>query len=264
MPLENHVAKNIRVDLIEPNQNQPRLHYDPIQLSELADSISKVGLINPITVRKIDDHFILQTGSRRLEACRLLRQEFILAYISDVDNTTDVCAMLHENLFRTDLSPYEEGVSFIKLIEVGGYDIKRLCHLTNKPESYISARIKLISLPEEIQTFVHDGLLPISHALELSKISDIPQLLQYAKYAVDSGSNLQTVRYWVQQYFAALNAPKAPGQAPAAIPEPMQMPSFGWNCFVCEKHTEATICKTIHICPDCFTSLHAQIHIQEK
>ena len=260
MPLVNRVAENILVNKIDPNPNQPRIHYEPDALSELADSIAKTGLINPITVRRVGDRFILQTGSRRLEAFKLLQKEFVLAYISTADDAADMCAMLHENLFRSDLSPYEEGVAFTKLLSEGSYDLKKLCHLSSKPESYVAARIKLISLPEEIQVLVHEGKLPISHALELSKITDIPQMLQYAKYGVDTGSNLQTVRYWVQQYFAALNTPIAPGASPAAAPQPLQMASFGWNCFVCEKHTEATQCKTIHICPACFISLHEQIH----
>lgn len=264
MQLENRTAENILISSIDPNPNQPRQHYDPVQLSELADSIAKIGLINPISVRKNNNRFVLQTGSRRLEAFKLLLKEFVPAYISSFDDTADVCAMLHENLFRSDLSPYEEGASYSKLLAEGTYDLKKLCHLTNKPESYILARIKLMSLPEEIQSFVHEGKLPISHALELSKIGDDQQLLQYAKYAVETGSNLQTVRYWVQQYHAALNAPTPPGSPTAVAPQPLQMASFGWNCFVCEKHTEATICKTIHICPACFISLHEQIHQANK
>jgi ParB family chromosome partitioning protein len=259
MSSENRQLRNISINLIDPNPNQSRKNYEPESLSELADSIAKVGLINPITVVECGARYILQTGSRRLEAAKLLRQNFIAAFVTRADVSADVGAMLHENLYRSDLSPYEEGCSYSSLIKDGGYDLKKLCHLTGKPESYVSARIKLISMSEEIQSFVHEGKLQISHALELSKIDDTAQQLSYAKYAVETSANLQTVKYWVQQYYAAKNAPAAPDGTPTVSLQPLQMPSFGWNCFVCENHTEATVCKTLHICPECFESLYAQI-----
>ncbi len=99
---------DILIDLISPNPNQPRKHFDDAALMELAESIKQVGLLNPILVRPIGDRFEIVHGERRWRACKLAGLETIRAEVRELDDETSFLVSFTENLQRYDLSPIEE------------------------------------------------------------------------------------------------------------------------------------------------------------
>ena len=235
--------------------NLSRLVYDEDALAELAESIEKVGLINAITVKPKNGHYELIAGSRRLQACKLLRYDLIRANVIAGDSSHALATMAHENLFRADLSPMEETIFYHRLIEEEKMTEQQLVHLTGKGENYVKARLKLFDCIPEIQAAVGDGKVPISHGLMLQTFPEGETRLQYLNYAISTGANLQTIRYWKQQLDANANIPTGSDEPPQPLAVPYQPTVFGWNCFVCDNFHEAKDMQTIHLCSPCFLDL---------
>jgi len=252
MEKQENAQQEISIELVDENPDQSRKVYDEEALNELAESISKTGLINRITVCKVGDRFKLLAGSRRYRAFKLLRLSFIPAEIVDASASKQLAIMAHENLFRADLSPMEEATFFQALLSEDGSTLQQLIHLTNKSESYVVSRLRLLACPDGIQELVGSGKLSVSAGLLLSSFPTPENIEQYTAYAISTGASLQTIRYWKQQLEAMGPIPTGEGP-PAARPLPEgQGTVFGWDCFGCGTFHPAAECQTIHVCKTCF------------
>jgi len=251
--------RELSVDLIDENPDQVRTEYEPVALNELAESISKTGLIQAVTVKRTGERFMILQGSRRFRAHKLLRKTFIRCNIIDDNNGEGLAIMLHENLFRDDLTPLEEANFFHRLMSSDLLSIEQLIHYTNKPEGYVRSRLHLLETPPELQQAVHERKLPVSHALELAKIDNLETQSQYLAYAISTGASLATVKYWRQGYEANKQIPPSVDTLPLKVDRPSQIPVFGWNCPLCENFHEASTMHTLHLCKADYGAFMAEI-----
>jgi ParB family chromosome partitioning protein len=251
--------RNLSVDLIDENPDQVRKEYDMQALTELADSIAKVGLIQPVSVLITGERFKLIQGSRRLRAHKLLRRQFIQANIIQNENGEALAIMLHENLFRDDLTPLEEGQFYKRLLDIEKLTLPQLIQYTNKSESYVRARFELCLTSPDIQQAVHLRQIPVSHALELAKIDNTETRSQYLAYAISTGASLATVKYWRQGFEANKSIPPTTDTLPLKIERPLQSPAFGWYCAFCALFHEAPDMQTLHLCKPCYGAVRAEI-----
>ena len=137
-------------------------------LDDLALSISKVGLLEPIVIRAIDNAFEVVAGNRRLAACRKLGMRKILCHIMTLDDKTAYEASLIENIHHHTLDPVEEAKAFRNYTGAYGYGGEsELARRIGKSEQYVSIRIRMLSLPPEVITQVSRRLVTPSHAAEL-------------------------------------------------------------------------------------------------
>lgn len=142
----------IDLDLIRPNPAEPRKSLNDAGIRELAESIQKYGLLNPILVRpEQDGTFITLAGSRRLKACRLLGHQTIPALVVDGD---PLQISLIENLVREELNPVDEAEALTELKEHGAFTLQELSLIVGRSESYTSEILSLASLPETIKALV--------------------------------------------------------------------------------------------------------------
>jgi ParB family chromosome partitioning protein len=253
------ITRDVEIALIDLSPDQARTEYDEAQLNELANSIARIGLINPITLALEKGRFKLVAGSRRLRAFVLLGRDHIQAIILNRSNTDHLAIMAHENLFRTDLSPIEEAQFLQHLIKGGQYTPKQLAHLMNKSQSFIDNRLELLNLDEETQAAVHAGELPIGHAIHLSQIDNPDVRRQYTQYAISSGASLRTIVYWIQQYETYKAAPPATDTLPTQVKHEGQLSAFGWHCYICDNFHEAPQVQTIHLCNPCYLEIAATL-----
>jgi len=147
------VVTALPIDQIEPNPAQPRRHFDPVTLAELAASIRKHGLLQPVIVcRGAGGRYLLMAGERRYRAARLAGLQVLPALVRD-DDPIEV-AMI-ENLQREDLSPLEEAEGLGSLIDQYGYTHEALAELIGKSRPYVSNTLALRRLPEAIKSEYH-------------------------------------------------------------------------------------------------------------
>ena len=165
---------DIRIDKIKVNPTQPRTNFDTNEIENLTLSIKDLGIIQPITVRKIDSgNYEIISGERRFRASKKAGLNTIPCYIKGVDNETDLLKMsLVENIQRVDLDPIEIGLTYERLITDFNLNIDSISRLVGKNRSTISNYIRLLKLDPIIQSGIRDGFLSMGHGRALINIED--------------------------------------------------------------------------------------------
>jgi ParB family chromosome partitioning protein len=166
-------VKQIALDRIEPNPNQPRTNFDESALDELANSIREHGVLQPILVRPLgENRYQLVAGERRWRASKKAGLTSIQALVEEIDDDTALEIAIIENLQREDLSPLEEATMYDRMIHEHGYSIRKLADKLGKDKGYLENRLRLAGAPEEIRELVSLRKDTLSHAYELLKVDD--------------------------------------------------------------------------------------------
>jgi ParB family chromosome partitioning protein len=178
----------ISIDKIRVNPKQPRTNFDTNEIENLSQSIKDLGIIQPITVRKVDpENYEIISGERRFRASKKAGLKSIPCYIKGVDNETDILKMsLVENVQRVDLDPIEIGLTYERLINDYNLDIDSITRLVGKNRSTISNYIRLLKLDPIIQSGIRDGFLSMGHGRALINIDDKKIQLDIYKQIITS------------------------------------------------------------------------------
>ena len=184
----------IELDTIEVNPYQPRSYFNEEALRELASSIKELGVIQPITVRKLDGNkFQLVSGERRFRASKLIGNKTIPAYIRIANDQEMLEMALVENIQRKDLDPIEVALSYQRLIDEIDLTQEEMSQRVGKKRSTITNYLRLLKLDPIIQTGMRDGFLSMGHGRALINIEDTEdQLSIYEKIIQQKLSVRQT------------------------------------------------------------------------
>jgi ParB family transcriptional regulator, chromosome partitioning protein len=178
---------NISLDSIDGNPFQPRSHFDEQALEELAASIRKLGIVQPLTVRETGNgRYQLIAGERRLRAARLAGMTHIPAYIRTADDQAMLELALVENIQREDLDSIEVAISFQRLIEECKLTQEQLSDRVGKQRSTIANYLRLLRLPAEIQLGIRNKHLMMGHARTLVNIEN-PKIQMDVYYRIVDG-----------------------------------------------------------------------------
>jgi ParB/RepB/Spo0J family partition protein len=165
--------RNISVDKVDPNPNQPRMAMDKAGLEDLTSSVREHGVLQPILVRpEPGGRYELIAGERRWRAAVAAGLEAIPALIEEIDDETALEIAVIENLQREDLSPIDEAMIYAKMIHQRGYSIRKLAQKLGKDKGYLENRLRLADAPVEIRELVSLRKDTLSHAYELLKVED--------------------------------------------------------------------------------------------
>jgi len=187
--LEKKVEANldISVDSIDGNPFQPRTHFDEQALEELASSIRKLGIVQPLTVRETGNgRYQLIAGERRLRAARLAGLSHVPAYIRTADDQAMLELALVENIQREDLDAVEVAISFQRLIEECKLTQEQLSERIGKQRSTIANYLRLLRLPAEIQLGIRNKHVMMGHARTLVNIEN-PRTQMEVYYRIIDG-----------------------------------------------------------------------------
>ncbi len=192
--------KDIAVNSIDPNPNQPRVHFDEASLSELTASISAIGVLQPILVRpEGTDRYQLIAGERRWRAASRAGLQMIPAIVRVTDDVSSVEQALVENLHRQDLTPLEEAAAYQQLLEDFNMTHEQVASKVGKSRSAITNALRLLGLPPSIQSLLADGRLSAGHAKALLGTPDRSLQEQFAKRAVEMGWTVRGVEEAVRE-----------------------------------------------------------------
>lgn len=174
-PVEKvNVVLNIPVDHIRANPHQPRKDFKENALEELADSIKKHGLIQPITVRYLGEkRFELISGERRLRASKLAGLDEIPSYIREVNDEQMIAFALIENIQREQLNPLEVAMGYQRLMEECSYTQGEVAERVGKNRSTVTNMMRLLQLPDFIQAALRDENISTGHARSLINVEQV-------------------------------------------------------------------------------------------
>ena len=193
----NYVAgaiAQIEIDKIETNPFQPRTDFDENALTELAESIKKQGVIQPVTVRKMGyDKYQLISGERRLRASKLAGLNNIPVFIRVANDEQMLEMALIENIHRENLNAIEVAISYQRLLEECELTQDQLSEKVGKDRSTVANFLRLLKLPAEIQIAIRDGFISMGHAKALISISDKKKQLVILKRIIDEDLSVRQV-----------------------------------------------------------------------
>ena len=197
---------------IRPNPDQPRRHFADEKLDELAASIAKHGVIQPIIVRPFQGGYQIVAGERRWRAAQRAQLHDIPAIIRSFDDSETLEIALLENIQRQDLNPIEEAEAYKKLTELFGHSASELAELVHKSRSHVANMMRLLDLPPTLRDLVTEEKLSMGHARALLGSDNAVQL---AMLVIKNGLSVRATEALVQQE----RAPKAKRTVSAGQPE---------------------------------------------
>ena len=167
---ENGQLTVLNMNDILPNRFQPRIRFDEEKLEELAESIGKYGVIQPIVVRPIGNKFEIIAGERRYKASMLANRSTIPAIVVNLSDKDSEEIALLENVQRQELSPIEEAVSYKRILDMGYITQEGLAKKLGKSQSTIANKIRLLNLDDEVQSYLLNNRISERHARSLLRI----------------------------------------------------------------------------------------------
>jgi len=219
--VHSEAVNEIDINKIETNPFQPRSKFDEEALNELAISIKELGIIQPITVRKMENKkFQLITGERRLRASKIAGLETIPAYIRTADDQSMLEMALVENIQREDLDAIEISISYQRLIEECKLTQETLSERVGKKRSTVTNYLRLLKLPAEIQVSIRNNDLSIGHAKTLINIDNKEDQLKVFETIIKNELSVRKAEELVRKLQAEkLDDPKAKTQSQQAYEE---------------------------------------------
>ena len=179
---KNKLFNEIQIDLIDLNPFQPRTNFNSNELEQLTSSIEKLGLIQPITVKKNENRYTLISGERRLRAFQKLSKKSIPAYIRLANDQESLEMALVENIQRKNLDPIEIAISYSRLTEELKISHDEMSKRVGKDRTTITNYIRLLKLDPIIQSGLRDNFISMGHGRALINISSLTkQLSVYEK-----------------------------------------------------------------------------------
>lgn len=193
---------------LQPGKYQPRRHFDEESLTELADSIEKHGVIEPLVVRVVAKNtYEIIAGERRWRAATLAKVENVPVIIREVDDSTALELALIENIQRADLNPLEEAAGYQRLMEEFHYTQEKLAPIVGKSRSHIANLLRLLKLPDSIKKRIDSGDLTMGHARAILMAKNPEEL---AQQIVQTGLSVRQAEERAKGEGAAPNAAATP------------------------------------------------------
>ena len=207
---------DISLDLISPNPDQPRRTSDEAALEALAGSLRELGIIQPLSLRKVGpDSYQIIAGERRFRAARLAGLHSVPAYIRTANETELTEMALIENIQREDLNAIEIALTFKKLIDQYSLTQERLSERIGKKRATIANFLRLLRLPAEVQLGLRDKCVDMGHARALLSIEDPTQQLKLYNRILKEGLSVRRVEELAKSIREGGEMPKPAKKTPA-------------------------------------------------
>jgi ParB family chromosome partitioning protein len=188
----NEELKDIQVDLIEPNNLQPRTSFDDQHLEELSQSIKENGIVQPILVRRTAGaKYQIVAGERRWRAAQRAGLHTVPAVIREVADEKMLELALIENIQRQELNAIEEASAYKKLIDTLGLTQETVAQRVGRDRTFVTNYLRLLRLPEDIQRLVEESKISMGHARALLGIDDPSKQREIAKSIIEKGLSVR-------------------------------------------------------------------------
>ncbi|MDP9055310.1 MAG: ParB/RepB/Spo0J family partition protein [Acidobacteriota bacterium] len=205
--------QSLPIDFVAPNPNQPRREFDPAALMELTQSIERDGIIQPIIVRKMGpSQYQIIAGERRWRAAKNAQLTEVPVVVRTADDQQVLELAIVENIQREDLNPIELALAFHRMGTELGLSHDQIGQKTGKERTTITNAVRLLQLPEELQTLVAGKQLSAGHARALLKFQDRDLQVEIARRCIAEGWSVRQIEHFTK--------PKAPGKPATKENEP--------------------------------------------
>lgn len=230
--------QEISIDLIDAPQLAMRSDINDEGIDELADSIKKHGLLQPITVRPADGRFEVIAGHRRFVACRRIGKAKISAIVRETDDREATILTVHENLLRRDVNPVDEAVFLAKVMITHHFGIKEIASLINRSETYIRERVEILDYPDYLIEAIGEKKIGLGAAHCLNKITDDRKRADYVRFAILGGITYTRAFAWLRSWEAGHLPPDPTQYTVPPGQEGAGQTKYESDCVICGQKDE--------------------------
>jgi len=248
---EKEIFKRIRIDLIDRPDEIVRMEIDQGELQGLIQSIKERGLLQPIGVAPRGERYTLIFGDRRYLAHESLDLKYIMCRIQDVKDEQIVIDRAMENIQRVDLTPFEEGHTYIRLIEKAKMSVEEISKRVGKSTGVVKRRIDIMRMPESFQKAIHEGKVSLTVAEEFWSCPDAAKREYFIELAIDHGVTMVVARQWVDDYKKTLRSVKAGDDPSRGGLSPYEDVPIYRACDTCRDPVEYKDLRELRICQGC-------------
>jgi len=249
------------VDLknIDEPHAMARLEINPDQIAEIAQSISEIGLLQPILLRKAGDRYEIVAGHCRFLAHKKLGLSNIKSFVREMTDQQTIIARATENLARSDLSAVEEAQIYSDLVLTHGMSIEQVAQKFGKSPGTVKRRMDVLKMPPILQEAVHKGQLSMSAAEELWPISNPVDLEYYLLFAVENGCTKEVARGWCKQWKDSQRREREPGDEGVGAPSIYQPRPVYIPCDICAGPSLLEDINRVSLCAECYKTIKANM-----
>ena len=188
---DNEAVLRVPISKVEGNPDQPRKSFDQLSLKELSESIKEKGVIQPIIVEKKNGSYMIIAGERRFRASKLAGLEEIPVIVKDFSENEKLEIALIENIQREDLNPIEEAVAYHDLMDRGNFNQEEVAAKVGKNRSTVANSLRLLKLPQNIQTTLAKGAISAGHARAILALDTEEQMEDLHKRIITYGLSVR-------------------------------------------------------------------------
>ena len=188
----------MKINMVEPNRDQPRKNFEEDALLELSDSIKQFGILQPLLVRKRDDYYEIIAGERRGRAAKMAGLKEVPVIIKDYTEQEIIEIGLIENIQRENLNPIEEAMAYKRLLEEFGLKQDEVAERVSKIRTAVTNSMRLLKLDDRVQQMIIDDMLSTGHARALLAIDDKDQQYELANMIFDEKLSVREVEKLVK------------------------------------------------------------------
>lgn len=253
--------KAIPVNRIKFGEHEQRFEDEDPEISELSQSIQRVGLIDPLCVTESGDGYLLIAGHRRLEACKRIGIEIVECLVKKGNEATRREITFAENFFRKDLTPIELAAAIATEVKDNRMTIEQLAAGFRKTTEWVRRQMAIVGWPEDVLDVIHSGKLSIAAASNLACITEEHYRKMLVRQAAENGATARTTSAWLQAWRAMLPPEEAVQQEPDdpdAPPVPLvpQGP-----CLVCHNIFRVDELSHVPLCSQCIKHLSTAMQV---
>lgn len=191
---------DIPIDFVKPNPNQPRRHFDSQELTSLAKSISQDGIIQPLTVRRVEKYFELISGERRLRAGKIAGLKTVPCIIVDISDKRSAILALIENIQRADLNFFEEAEAIAMLIQEFNITQEETAMRLGMAQPTIANKLRLLKIPPHERAMIFNNKLTERHARALLKINDETKRREVLNYIIENNLTVDSTEKYIKSF----------------------------------------------------------------
>jgi ParB family chromosome partitioning protein len=240
----NEELREVDIDLIEPNNVQPRTRFDETQLEELAQSIKTNGVVQPILVRKTGGgRYQIVAGERRWRAAQRAGLQRIPSVIRDVPDDKMLELALIENIQRQELNAIEEAYAYKRLIETFNLTQETVAQRVGRDRTFVTNYLRLLRLPEDIQLLVEENKLSMGHARALLGIDNADKQREIARGIIDRNLSVRDTERTVKRVAAG-------GESNPTVPSAPSDRTGDANTRAAESKLRRRLGTQVHILPN--------------
>jgi len=257
-------VKDISLDLIDEPKGIVRMDIDPDDLDELAQSISEIGLLQPIMLAVDNDRYEVVFGHRRFLATKKLGLSSVRSIVRVMTQQEIGIARATENISRADLTPLEEAATYRNLMDQYGMSLDQVAKKMSKGPGTIKRRMDILRMPPSLQKAVHKKQISMTVAESLWSITDPASLDYYLLFAVENGCTKEVARSWAKDWKDEQRRSQTSGSEGGRLdfspsePRPSFVP-----CDICNQPVDLNTTKFFRTCPGCFRAIKKAMEVTE-